>query len=248
MSVGIEAYDGKMMELFSAIKDYDGADIPLIFARPDRAFSTLALTLGIPVGDTTKYKESIPLPFMSLFRLDPTPAPERQNTNDRYFRGIYNDAEKRAMVKSTNFLPYNITYQLELWCRDIITTNAVSDWIRWNFVRGAETMLEIDFGYPIGKKDKYTFYRSSSDNTELETEDMGFRRVSFDFEVWANMLPPYISVPTVLTVQADMYVDEVVEDSIFYSAVDTSGTNGDTYHTNKQIDGAGEQVASPALN
>lgn len=247
--VGIEAYDLAITNYFSEVPANNGEFIPVVFARPDRAFASFKSTLpGLPEYSNPEDElKNIPLPFISVWRLDPVYDSTRENTVDRKRIRINGEMvmtreDKSKCLQTTNFLPYNITYQIELWCRDIFASNTFTDFIRWKFPRGGTDYLSIDFGEPFGVKRIPTFERSLVNNSDIEPgEEIGLRRLTFDIEVQGYFLGQGKEKSTVWGIQTEIAIRGNGGQSTIWNRQIFNDEEGNPLISNLIYEGIGEQ-------
>lgn len=166
--------------------------VPVVLATPERAFSELAdlinkswssmypdmgLTLTaekISAESLRSDASLIPLPFISVARMDLVYRNEHRNTNA--WRKISTSqrapiylGEKDAVVASQYPRPYNIFYQVDIWARYKHDANSlVQQIIQWG---NPELSLWIDFKEPWGKQVFDVFITEVVDNSDIEAGD-----------------------------------------------------------------------------
>ena len=143
----------------------DMKKVPVIFASPDRAFSSMQEILGI---EATK---NVPLPFVSVLRSRVRPDPLRFHGTNVFFRKLATTVDGTSTVSVPFPLPYDITYQIEYWAKNRETLNVLELWSATQFDGGFEMFIPIDFSQTppwSGTKNIPFENEGISDNSNLE--------------------------------------------------------------------------------
>jgi hypothetical protein len=194
----------------------DGKPIPVIWASPDRAFSTMQQVLN--EGRFTEYQSesqtNIPLPFISIersqFRFDPA----RYHGANALFRKLARSLDGKTYYQSRFPIPYDIDYTVNFWCKNNITSkNQLTQYCNLSFWEGNgfEMLLEVDFSelfesYGI----KLIPFESEviMDNSDLEVLGDGERVLRFTQSLtaksWFQGTPTQVGA--VLEVITDSYL------------------------------------------
>lgn len=194
----------------------DGKPIPVIWASPDRAFSTMQSVLD--EGRFTAYQSeaqtNIPLPFISIersqFRFDPS----RFHGANALFRKLARSVDGKTYYQSRFPIPYDIDYSINFWCKNNITSkNQLIQYCNLAFWQGNgfEILLEVDFSNLselYGKKIIPFESEVIMDNSDLEVQGENERILRFTqsmtAKAWFQGAPT--EVGAVLEVITDSYL------------------------------------------
>jgi hypothetical protein len=190
--------------------------IPVILATPERAFSEMAdlinkgwssvypdmgleLTANQISAESLRSDASlVPLPFISVARMDMVYRPEHRNTNS--WRKVTTSqqppiylGDHDAVLASEYPRPYNIFYQVDIWARyRQDANNIVQQILQWG---NPELSLWIDFKVPWGKQLFDIFITEVVDNSDLEAGDaQSWKRHTVRMYYEAYMLEAFIDV------------------------------------------------------
>jgi len=159
--------------------------IPCVFATPQRAFAQVARQLARKRGATQAADadiKNVPLPFMSLSRVDEKYDPTR------YVRYTWANAqyvpstEKYYSAKSP--APYDFTYQLEVWSRTIDEMDDASNQIRQT-LRADEIWLTVNHPQPYDDLRVLALFQGQIEHSEVDPRNKDERvvRRSYTFLV-----------------------------------------------------------------
>ncbi len=121
----------------------DGSPIPVVMSTPDRAFAAMSTLLAAQGRDMSGATvKNIPLPFISV------------TSGNILFDGaryhgptsiILGKTEGRVESFSVDHpLPYNISYRVEFWSKNMEPMNALKLWWTASFAQGYEQYLQAD--------------------------------------------------------------------------------------------------------
>lgn len=77
----IRVYDAALLQFYGQLR-YNGTPVPVVFARPDRAYANFARKLAMDAGVELKERpanEPLPLPFIAVWRMPPVYDPTMAN-------------------------------------------------------------------------------------------------------------------------------------------------------------------------
>lgn len=187
----------------------DGTPTPIVVATPDRAFSAMAVLLkkrGVPVSDDIK---SIPLPFISITTGNLEFDPSRfHGPAARIPLGMSPDKRTAYSVKYP--MPYNISYRVEFWAKNMETLNAFKYWAAVDFTPGHENFLTVDLSdvWPAWKNKIVPITNNGSRFVgDLEPAE-GHRvlRQVAEFELKGWIIAPVNTAKTVHQIIVDTYL------------------------------------------
>jgi len=211
----------------------DGKPIPVVVATPDRAFAAMAHMLAGERGAPVKDIKNIPLPFVSV-----APGGRIQFDQLRWqgpvslILGRKTDAQGSSSTYTMRWpLPFNISYKIEFWTKNVETMNALKLWAAIQFWQGIEAFVNFDLSsiWPTWTRKLIPLLNEGfHDLTDLEPED-GPRVVRSSLEVTAKawISTGYSQVKNVLKIFVDYYIADT--DADLTVGGDVVEANPDTY-------------------
>lgn len=187
----------------------NGQLVPSVEGTSERAFSQIIDLLGLELTPEQLRSDSslIPLPFMSYNHLDMQHDMSRHQTNR--FRKIKTLRGRTDWIQARYPVPYNILYQVDIWCRYDNDANAI---LQQMMLRVDPIFyFDIDFREPFGRQIIGLHYFSGPNNTS-ELDPAGEQRwvrytMTYRMEAWmleafgfTSDIPPYILSPESFTV------------------------------------------------
>lgn len=189
-----------------------------VYASPTKALAAMSNVLrrkgwikpGDIGSDNMDYDDwiTVPLPFASIQRQDPTWDAERANVPFVYRKFL----REGNAYRSTRFpLPFDITYNVDFWMRRKFTDAHIREWLMVQHspigAANNELFLTAEFGEPWGNKIIPVTDLSYTDNSDLEPDEDSDRNLrftlNFTLKAWV-FPPPSTARPTVLRVITDV--------------------------------------------
>lgn len=179
------------------------------FATPRREFGTQEELNPLGGPDIPPRGKSVPLPSMTLQRMNWTLAENRMNYT-RHRKVRWSD-DLNLVTQAQHPIAYDIAYQLDIWTKYRDDANILTTTVLMRFPRRMAGLL-VDLGHPWGVKKVFMGVTSVVDNSELETED-GDRevRMTIDLNLEAWLPLPPVDVRTVRKTLVDtrvMWLDD----------------------------------------
>jgi hypothetical protein len=201
--------------------------VPVIFATPERAFSEMADLLGKsqipdwPELDKAMIKLTpeqlrddpslVPTPFVSVKRGSPAFRMDRSSTIawrkvfTTQVGTVYFDSKQNYVIRSKHPRPYDLPYQLDIWCRYREDLNSImSQLMRWGNPWFA---IWADLKVPWGKQLFDVKMGTFTDNSELEGLEGGtgqsWKRATLDVTLEGYLLEAFESMSDL----AGLYMD-----------------------------------------
>jgi len=182
---------------FRSNKVNDNKAIPLVFATPDRAFAEMADLLKRQDKNYAANSHSkVPLPFASLARTGEQFDVSRWNAAELRLLKLVLDADDLpapidvydpkagdTRFRALHPLPWKFTYQIDVWSRNIMTSNLIQQWMMMSGAQHATYFYRIADFTPVHKVYGQKWIRVEidrySDSSELEPGDNRQRMVRF---------------------------------------------------------------------
>lgn len=208
----------------------DSTTVPVIFATPDRAFSTMRELLkdkGIQTNDL----KNVPLPFISIERSTILHDPMRQRSP---FGARYQDILTSDTSTYTAYFPrpYDIDYNIEVWSRNRETLNAYQYWFLAQFI-AHEMFVDVDMR-PISEVwgTKIIPFENEGmrdlSNLSPDTENR-ILRFSLRLKAKAWILADVEEVKKVLQIERDAFLVEDSSVELGLQTADTVDTDPETF-------------------
>lgn len=194
-----ESYDRSTAQIFNALKIVGsngvptGQPIPLVFATPDRAWSTMRQKFAKNVETDREFR--VPLPFLSLQQIgDAQYDPRRYLYHKIRYRRVAMDTDDfKTCLSHSHPLPFTFQYSAELWVKTRYEARVACAQFAQLWHEGGMLYRKVDHGYPMGVKYVPWFLDSGpTDNTNLEAADQE-RSLRWTFTVRVEgWLPPVV--------------------------------------------------------
>lgn len=157
--------------------------IPCVFATPQRAFAQVARQIARKRGAaqvTDADIKNVPLPFMSLSRVDEKYDPTRY-VRYNFSPALYEPATGNH-YGTRSPAPYDFTYQLEVWSRTIDEMDDASNQIRQQ-LRADEMWLTVNHPPPYGDISVLSLFQGQIEHSEMDprSKDERVVRRSYTF-------------------------------------------------------------------
>ena len=207
----------------------DGKPPPVIFSTPHRAFAAMQHLLKGELGSRVNDLKNIPLPFISITRTRIMYDPERFHGPNTEFRKLATSADLGSVYKSQFPLPYDVTYDVNVWAKNRETLNAYQLWSMLQFKNGFETFVSIrlDEVWASWRTKSIPFETEGiTDNSDLEPQE-GHRVLRFTQQLTAKawLLCEVEEVKAVHEILQDFYL---VEDcTVDLQTTTAAGVDGD---------------------
>lgn len=206
----------------------DGKDIPIVIAPPDRAFAAMARLLKIGSESTVNIR-SIPLPFVSVSPGRLVLDPERYHGPVRLELGKTESKSSSYVVNHP--LPYDITYRIEYWSKNVESMNAMRLMQGLAFSNGYEAFIPVDLSCVWPKWNKRLIPVENDTSTmslEVDADGEGHRIVrsitSCVLRAW--LIPDVSEVKNVHQIIMDTYVAHTEENIHSISGDEVDGNAG----------------------
>lgn len=235
-----DGYDKSMIRWLLNMVKRMGKAVPTVFAAPERAFGQLSKVLNKRNVNGTQYTEkTVPLPFMSLTRLQ-----DRGDLERRWHKGRIRklqavdrngerlplslgeaptgtDAEISAKLngwEGTDFpTPVIIPYQLDAWARNLRDLDLIYKQVLGGMSLGDLAYAIVKHPEPWGYMYRPFRWTGISNNSDLEVPGDGSERslrytLTFEFE--AYIMKPTSTVKAVKSLQLEtreLETDELLE-------------------------------------
>jgi len=248
MQIWLEWYDGydkaMIRWLLNKVKRMAKA-VPTVFAAPERAFGQLAKVLNKRnVANQTYTEKTVPLPFMSLSRLQ-----DRGDLERRWHQGRIRklqavnssgmrlplplgtlpsgtDEEISAQVDGWEGAlfptPVIIPYQLDAWARNLRDLDLIYKQVLGAMDLGDMAYLTIKHPEPWGYMYRPIRWTGISNNSDLEVPGDGSERslrYTLTFEIEAYIMKPTEIVKAVKSAQvavSELDTDELLDIWVLY--------------------------------
>lgn len=195
-----DSYDKHIRNFILVNVKRSGKAVPLVFASPERAFGQMAQFMEKKFNRKVEVS-SIPLPFLSLQRIDMT-----MDVPQRWRLGRVRKAQALGRngqpVAEHHEVPDNmcdiyawagyswpqptvLTYQLDAWARDIYDLDLISQKVIEAFTMGDEVWIQVKHPEPFGYRIVPVLLQRIANNSQLEVQDGKERslRRTFDIQV-----------------------------------------------------------------
>lgn len=199
----------------------DGKPIPVVVATPDRAFAAMQHLLYGERAAPVKDIKNIPLPFVSI-------SPGAIQFDQLRWQGrvrliLGRNADSSATYTMQWPLPFNISYKIEFWSKNVETMNALKLWSSIQFDQGIEAFVHFDLSsiWPTWKAKLIPLlHEGFQDLSDLEPDE-GQRVVRGSLSVTAKawISTGYESVKNILKVFTDVYIADTNADLTVGGAV-----------------------------
>lgn len=213
--LGFEPYDKAMLDFFTLNLYPDINDVENVvvikpaMGSPRREQGSLEkLHPEAAVGQTDRGLKTVPLPSAALNRLFWLFDLKRWSRST--YRKLEWTEEGRRVIQSDYPVPYDITYQLDLWTKYRVHMNQLVNEVALKFL-AREVPLTVDLGNPWGERTILVTmkYNGPRDLTDL---DPGVKdrtiRMMFEFVMHAWIMPAPTSLPTVRKTVQTMYIGD----------------------------------------
>lgn len=138
----IRAYDLAISKWLQGFPTNDeGGPSYVVTSTPDRAFSSMRELLKVKGrADKDIPIRSIPLPFISMYRVNSEFDPKR----NRGYSKINLAAVNGKVYQMKHPLPYTFDYRVEFWAKNQTTMNVLQEYASLSFISGFEKFLSVD--------------------------------------------------------------------------------------------------------
>jgi hypothetical protein len=238
----IRVHDQAMMDWLGTFRcDYNAVggatrdNVPClrVMASPDRTYATVVDLLvsekWISGADATQMRanadafETIPMPFMSIQRLDPQPDAELTRPAGSLPKLVLNHTTQQWVPHPWPRFYYT-QYIVTVWCLKKYTENLFRAWVMANLGKEGsaynEAMVPVNHAEPWGRMLQRCRFDGSVDASELEGERPRYIRVDYNF----TMRTLVMHLPGQSTDFADKIQTEIGTPQESYGITDTAVT------------------------
>ena len=203
---------------------YNGKPIEYVFATPERAFARLQEKLAnrtkqtLPAHQRNESNKVYPLPWGSVSRTGL--AIDRTRYQICGHRMLYTHVGTGKIMGAPWPQAVNLTYQVDLWARNLEDLQALADQLLLAMGEGWSTYLDVTHPFPYGNQLVFTTMEESRDLSVLEhATDQRQLRWMFAFKLEGWMARTATTTPPVEKITIPVY--DLLED----------GTEGDLFET-----------------
>jgi len=224
--VWYQGYDRTMYRTFLRHVKRKGKAVPVVFATPERAFGQMAKTLAKRWGRQVDVK-SIPLPFISMQRLDANfDVPERwRHARMRKAQALGINGERVAprytwpenhcdIFAWEGFewpTPTQLPYQIDVWARNLFDLDLISQQVIRAFNMGDEVWLGVKHEDPFGWRIVPVTLTQMSNNSQLEAQDGEERQLRRTIGIRMDGWVPRLSTTVKAVRRIDIQIADIID-------------------------------------
>ena len=237
-------YDKSMVDWIRRVR-FEGYPVLCVFATPDRAFGAAMkqvknrgvgkrdiTRMADPIGEIERQSKEVaqtepqvvPLPFISLGRISEAYDPKRfircffNNVIGYTVSGPSGPSGPTMTWSVKRPLPWNLTYQVDVWGRDLLHVDDIKNQILLNLQLGEGFYLQVQHPYPSLLKLVWTTLNNVTDTSTLEslTKNRVLRK-TLTFTVHGWLCYPPVFLEEVQTMDLDpyfLYDQSTLEDAL----------------------------------